>query len=123
MEVFIVNLFITLILLYLTLYHIEYVIQNEKNTELSYNKSKCVDLTAYSRVTNKYLDKTKDFSVFMNNPTPLNRDSSFINPCLSIRDARSDFEIPSLALNPDEKDNNEKILKKMETSILRNVKI
>lgn len=118
MEIILINLFITLIILYLSLYYLEINIREKECNKILVENIN-INKDVYKNIAHDYIKKTNDFSLYMNNPKDLNVDTSFINPNLSFKNARSNFELSPFIINPNEKEIDNKILQKIEKQVLK----
>ena len=115
----IVSTLIVLCVLYLSLYYFELnVNNNERNKTIieGFDSKK----PEHFNLASDYIKKTNDFTICLNNNNKqVHCDTCFINPNLSIREARSNFEIKPVILNNKEIEVDERLLKKMERQLLK----
>jgi len=77
--------------------------------------------TIYDKVSRDYVIKTNDITLSMNNPTPMYNDTCFINPNVSIREARSNFVTTPIVLDPYERERDQKYVNRVEKRTLKKI--
>lgn len=121
-------MFITICVILIIVLKLEFKIKENEILKLEYNENKTNNIiennekeNPYKNTLIDYVKNTNDYSILndtINNN--LNSDSSFIDPNLSIKNARSNFNIPPLNLDIYEKKNN--MANKLEKTILKKIK-
>lgn len=121
-------MFITICVILIIVLKLEFKIKENEMLKLEYNENKTNNIiennekeNPYKNTLIDYVKNTNDYSILndtINNN--LNPDSSFIDPNLSIKNARSNFNISPLNLDIYEKKNN--IANKLEKTILKKIK-
>lgn len=121
-------MFITICIILIIVLKLEFKIKENEILKLEYNENKTNNIiennekhNPYKNTLIDYVKNTNDYSILndtINNN--LNPDSSFIDPNLSIKNARSNFNISPLNLDIYEKKNN--IANKLEKTILKKLK-
>ena len=122
------SMFITICVILIIVLKLEFKIKENEILKLEYNENKKNNIiennekeNPYKNTLIDYVKNTNDYSILndtINNK--LNPDSSFIDPNLSIKNARSNFNILPLNLDIYEKKNN--IANKLEKTILKKLK-
>ncbi len=121
-------MFITICVILIIVLKLEFKIKENEILKLEYNENKTNNIiennekeNPYKNTLIDYIKNTNDYSILndtINNN--LNSDSSFIDPNLSIKNARSNFNIQPLNLDIYEKKNN--MVNKLEKTILKKIK-
>lgn len=121
-------MFITICVILIIVLKLEFKIKENEILKLEYNENKINNIiennekeNPYKNTLIDYIKNTNDYSILndtINNN--LNSDSSFIDPNLSIKNARSNFNIQPLNLDIYEKKNN--MVNKLEKTILKKIK-
>ena len=94
--------------------------EDDKKDNIIEKKSKN---DVYKNTLINYIKNTKDASILNDEINDnLNSESSFINPNLSIKNARSTFIVQPIDLNPNEKIQNKVLINKFEKSLLKKIK-
>lgn len=124
-SVIILSLFITSLILFISIYYLEININCKDMSHLDETKIKDkfgnkYD-TIYDKVSRDYVIKTNDITLSMNNPTPMYNDTCFINPNVSIREARSNFVTTPIVLDPYERERDQKYVNRVEKRTLKKI--
>ena len=124
-RVIILSLFITSLILFISIYYLEININCKDMSHLDETKIKDkfgnkYD-TIYDKVSRDYVIKTNDITLSMNNPTPMYNDTCFINPNVSIREARSNFVTAPIVLDSYERERDQKYVNRIEKRALKKI--
>ena len=122
-------IFITICVVLIIILKLEFKIKEYEILKIEYNEDKTNNIiennekeNVYKNTLIDYIKNTNDYSILndvINNN--LNQETAFIDPNLSIKNARSNFNIQPLNLNMYEKQSD--IAKKLEKSILNKFNI
>ena len=119
------NIVIMLFVILLIILNVEFKIKENEQNKILYeeNTKKKEKENVYKTSLINYVKNTKDQEILkdgvINN---LNTDTSFINPNLSIKDARSNFIVNPIDFDIGGKCKNNKLTNKFEKSILKKTK-
>lgn len=121
-------MFITICVILIIVLRLEIKIKENENVKILYDENKQNNIVeknekenVYKNTLVNYIKNTNDLSILNDDLNDnLNPDTSFINPNLSMKNARSNFIVEPLNLNMFEKKNN--IINKIEKTILKKIK-
>ena len=123
------NVFTVLCVILIIVINIELKISNDEYNKYTYEADKKDNIDRMNsndncnNILSDYIKNTNDLSILKNNTdNDLNSDTSFVNPNLSIKNARSSFNVPPINLDPNSYIKNKEMVDKFEKNIIKKIK-
>jgi len=123
------NVFTVLCVILIIVINIELKISNDEYNKYAYEADKKDNINRMNsnnncnNILSDYIKNTNDLSILKNNTdNDLNSDTSFVNPNLSIKNARSSFNVPPINLDPNSSIKNKEMVDKFEKNMIKKIK-
>jgi len=123
------NIFTVLCVILIIVVNIELKINTDEFNKRAYeidkidNINRIHDNDSTINILADYIKNTNDLSILKNNiDNDLNVDTAFVNPNLSIKNARSSFNVPPIDLDPNSTIKNKELVNKFEKNIIKKIK-